>query len=250
VSRWLVLLVASVLALAVPSEGQASFERGVDAYRRGDYGAARDLWQATLAEDLDTLGRARVYYDLGNAHWRLGATLPAIACFTAAVRLDPRHDEAWQNLELARAKASLPPADAGDLGATVERLLDRLRPDERRSLLFAALVLWAAVLVLEIRAGGAAWRAALLAATLLLAGAALPWAHGLLERERHQPMLVIANGGVALRGEPLEARGPVGELAALEEVERLDALPGWVRVQRDDGTRGWVREENVFALSL
>ncbi|MSR63429.1 MAG: tetratricopeptide repeat protein [Planctomycetes bacterium] len=251
-SRWLALLLALLGAFALPTQAapQSSFERGLEAYRRGDYAAARELWQATLAEELDTLGRARVYYDLGNAHWRLGATLPAIACFTAAVRLDPRHDQAWQNLELARAKASLPPADAGDLGATLERLLNRLRPDERRTLLFAALVLWAVVLVLEIRAGGAVWRAALFAATLLVVGAALPWAHGQFARARRQPLLVIATGGVALRGEPLEARAPVGELAALEEVERLDALPGWVRVQRDDGTRGWVRAENVFALQL
>jgi len=225
-----------------------SFERGVDAYRRGDYAEAVNAWRATLGEELDDLERARVSFDLGNAHWRLGESLPAIVCYTAAVHLDPRHAEAWQNLELARAKASLPPADAGDLGATTHRVLTSLRPSERRTLLLGALVLWSLVLVLEMRFGGAGLRAGLAGATLLLFFAAIPWAYGCLAREHRSPLWVVSSAGVSLRAEPLDEREPVGELAALEEVERLDALPGWVRVERADGLRGWVREDALYSL--
>lgn len=235
-----------VLALVAPSQG--SFERGVEAYRGGDYAGARSAWRATLGEELDELDRARVLFDLGNAYWRLGESLPAIVCYGAAVRLDPRHAEAWQNLELARAKASLPPADAGDLGATFQRLLTRLRPAERRALLFGALSLWALVLVLEVRFGGAALRATLAASSALLLLAAIPWIHGHTTRPPEAPLWVIASGGVPLRAEPLEERAPVGELAVLEEVERLDALPGWVRVERADGLRGWARAEAFLSL--
>lgn len=236
------------LVLVLAAEAQSSFQRGVEAYRRGDYAEARAAWRATLSEELDPLARARVCFDLGNAHWRLGESLPAIVCYSAAVRLDPRHAEAWQNLELARAKASLPPADAGDLAATAERLLTSLRPSERRGLLFAALVLWCFVLLLEVRFGGAALRATLGGASLALLLASAPWAYGQLAREQRSPLWVTAGGGVPLRAEPLEACSPVGELATLEEVGRLDALPGWVRVERADGTRGWVREDALFSL--
>lgn len=238
----------ATLTLALVAAAQSSFERGVAAYRQGDYAGARDAWRATLDEELDDLDRARVAFDLGNAYWRLGESLPAIVCYGAAVALDPRHAEAWQNLELARAKANLPPADAGDLGATARRLLGSLRPAERRGLLFAALVLWTLVLVLEMRFGGAGLRSALLAATLVLLLAVVPWAHGWSAPERRSARWVIASGGVSLRAEPLEERSPVGELAVLERVERLDSLPGWVRVQRADGLRGWTRAEALFAL--
>ena len=187
-------------------------------------------------------------FELGNAYWRLGESLPAIVCYSAAVRLDPRHADAWQNLELARAKANLPPADAGDLGATIERLLTRLRPGERRALLFAALALWSLVLVLEVRFGGAALRATLVTSSLLLLLAAIPWVYGHAARARLAPLWVSASGGVPLRAEPLEERAPVGELAALEEVELMDALPGWVRVERAGGLRGWAREDAFFSL--
>lgn len=249
-AAFLAKLALALLALALVPGAQSSFERGVEAYRRGDYAGARTAWQATLQEELDELGRARVCFDLGNAHWRLGESLPAIVCYGAAVRLDPRHASAWQNLELARAKADLPPADTGDLAATSQRLLTSLRPAERRALLFGALVLWSLVLVLEARFGGAALRAALVGASLVLLLSAAPWAYGWQRAARRDPLWVIASGGVALRSEPLEERSPVGELATLEEVERLDALPGWVRVEREDGLRGWVREETLFALAV
>lgn len=258
--RWFVLLALLFLGLAPAAQGsfegasegasEGAFERGVEAYRRGDHAEAASAWRASLGGELDPLARARVYFNLGNAHWRAGESLAAIACYTAAVRLDPRHADAWENLELARAKASLPPADGGDLGATLERLLTSLHPSERRVLLFGALLLWALVLVLETRFGGQGLRAALLTASGLVLLCALPWAHGLLAPGRERPMLVIASDGAALRSEPLEARDTVGELSALEEVERLDELPGWVRVERADGLRGWVRAETLFALEL
>jgi tetratricopeptide (TPR) repeat protein len=249
-----ILAVLALVAVLVPAAAAAetAFERGVASYRSGDYAAARDHWHAALAEPLGAHGRARVYYDLGNAHWRLGEELRAIACWETTLRLVPGHRDARTNLELARAKASLPPAEAGDLAATVTAALDRLSAPVERGLVFAALVLWAAVLVLEIRSGGPALRAALAGATLLLVLAAVPWVHGLLAGgdARAAPMLVVASGQVPLRSEPLETRDAIGALATLEEVERVDQLPGWVRVQRADGTRGWVRDDALFALDL
>jgi tetratricopeptide (TPR) repeat protein len=169
-------VLVALLAFARVAPAQSSFERGVDAYRSGAYAEAKAAWETALTEPLDDLGRARVYFDLGNAHWRLGESLPAIACYSAAVRLDPRHTAAWQNLELARAKASLPPADPGDLGSTLRRVVTSLRPGERRGLLFGALVAWACLLVLETRFGGRGLRAALMGGWVLLLVAAAPWA--------------------------------------------------------------------------
>lgn len=244
---WLALWSFSALA---PLAAQTDFERGVDAYRRGDHAEAKARWQATLEAELDDASRARVYYNLGNAYSRLKLPLPAVACFSAAARLDPRNEPAWQNLELTRAKCNLTPADPGDLGATLRRLLTSLRPSERRAVLLGALVLWVGVLACELTLGGSLLRWALILVSVVLAAAALPWVYGHLVPLRTQPMLVVESGNVSLRSEPLEARDPIGELATLEEVERLDELPGWVRVRRADRLTGWVRAEALFALRL
>lgn len=244
--RWL-----CALALLVPvHRAQGTFEEGAEAYRRADYARAEEVWRGLLERDLDPLDRARVYYDLGNAAWRLEKPHEAIACYTAAVRLDPRHADAWRNLEFARAKTGLPPADAGDLRATLRLALASLRPGERRGLLFGALVLWTLLLVAEIRTGGRLLRRALVAGGALVLLAAVPLAWERLVPRPADPMLVVDGGNVALRAEPLDSRPTIGELEALEEVERIDALPGWVRVRRSDGQRGWVRAGALFPLRL
>ena len=247
-----VVVRTSVLALllATSARAQSSFERGIEAYRRGAYAEARERWQAALAEDLGRLARARVYYDLGNASWRLEQPLEAIACYTAALRLDPGHSDARKNLELARAKAGLAPADPGDLRATLERVLTSLPSGERRLLVLAALLSWAVLLGLEVRFGGAAPRNLLFAGSLCVVLAAVPWLRGVLHRGPAAPMLVIQAGTVTVRSEPLEGRAALGELAALDEVARLDALPGWVLIERADGLCGWVREEALLPLVL
>lgn len=247
--RWF-LLVLALLAAPLGAQAPEDFTRGVEAYRRGDYAEARTRWQATLALPLASEERARVYHDLGNAHWRLGEELVALACWQAALELDARHADARANLELARAKKGLSPADPGGLAGTLARARAFLRPDEQRNLLFAALVLWVLALLLELRLGGTLGRSALVLASGLLVLSCLPWAAARLAPAEHAPMLVIAGGPAPLRAEPLDAREPIGELAQLERVERLDELPGWTRVERHDGTRGWVRSENLFALAL
>jgi hypothetical protein len=165
------------------------------------------------------------------------------------VRLDPRHREAWENLEFARAEAGLPPADPGDLGATIERLLTSLRPGESRMLALGALLFWVLLLLLELRFGGALLRRSLYLGLAGLLLCAAPFGQRLLRPEPVAPAVVI-QGSVTLRSEPLETSTALGELAALEEVERLDALPGWVRVERADGSRGWVREPALLPLVL
>jgi tetratricopeptide (TPR) repeat protein len=243
-------LLLAFLAAPLAAQEPEDFARGVEAYRRGDYAEARARWQATLALPLAPAERARVYHDLGNAHWRLGAELVALACWQAALELDGRHADARANLELARAKKGLGPADPGGIEGVLARARTLLAPDQQRDLLFAALVLWVLALLAELRAGGTLGRAGLALASALLVLAALPWAAARLAPREVAPMLVIAGGPAPLRAEPLDVREPIGELAQLERVERIDELSGWTRVERQDGTRGWVRSENLFALVL
>ena len=93
------------LVLSLAAGGPATpdpareFERGVEAYRRGAWSEAEELWRNALTAELPDEDRSRLHYALGNAAWRQGATLEAVVRYTAAVRLDPRSSDAWANLE-------------------------------------------------------------------------------------------------------------------------------------------------------
>jgi len=220
------------------------FGAGVEAYRRGEHAAAAQAWERLLGEDLGDPARGALLHDLGNAAYRRGEALAAVGWYSAALRHAPREEDTWANLELARREAGLPPADAGDLNSAVARSLGSVTELESRWLAFAGLSLLAAALLGEALRGGMGWRRACLggAVLALVASAPLGWR---LARPMEDPLFIVEPGGVPLRSEPDLGMGPIQRLEAGEWAERIDELPGWVRLEAG-GERGWAPRESVL----
>src|SRR5688572_27055520 len=142
-ARWLrfvgCVLLCLCAAAAARGQGQevslqALYQRGLDAYRAPtpDFATARASWSQALAraQGESAALRAQLCKSLGNVAFRQERPLEAAAWFSAATLLEPRDGDAWSNLELARSKAGLEPADRGDMAATLERVLHALTPAE------------------------------------------------------------------------------------------------------------------------
>ncbi len=243
----IVCVLLALLGCALPAAGQGSFDAGVAAYRSGDYAGAEAIWKDLLSEVPSGDQRALIYYDIANALYRQGDLMESVAWYSASVRLRPRDADAWANLELVRAEAGLEPADRGDLKSTLRRLCTSVTPLEGRALFLAALALWALALLGEALRGGALWRALAWMgfAGVLLASAPLVWR---ATRPPGDPHLVVAAPSVPVRGEPLQARSPIGQLDAGEEVRRIDALPDWIRVSTSSGVEGWIPKSAALPL--
>ncbi len=251
----LALLISSAAAREAtpqePADPTALFQRGVEAFRDGDPESARALWlevlEATRGLEPAPLDRASVLYDLGNAAFRLGQPIEAAAWYTACIRLDPRRSDAWANLELARSRAELDPADRGDLVATLRRALGFLTLAESEWLVLAAAALLLLVLLIEAVRGGLLWKRLALVFLLLLLLAMSPWVWR-LSAGGEDPLFVLAADGVSVRSEPRADAAAIERLEPGEEVERVDELPGWARVELSGGERGWVPAEVTLAL--
>jgi len=248
------LAILSCTALSAPAAPslQDSAPRdaaAVAAYRGGDLVRARAEWTDLLASQhgLEGRERARILYDLGNVAFRQGHPLEAVGWYTSSLRLRPRDADTWANLEHARREAELPPADRGDLHATLYRLLGAFTSGEARLLALAGLLAWATTLVLEALRGGRALRWMARGGALLALLMASPWLYGVGTRSAH-PHIVVEEGHAIVRSEPRADAAVVAEVTAGEEVEALDTLPAWVKVRAPDGTEGWVGAGSVFAL--
>jgi tetratricopeptide (TPR) repeat protein len=252
------LLVCALVALALPLRARTAespdasgavrlHEQAVAAYRDGDLATAEGLWREALDAPLAPADRARVLYDLGNVAWRGERPLEATAWYTAALRLAPRDEDVWRNLELARARAGLEPADRGDMTSTLRKLPGLLDPREARLAALAGIVLLALVLAGEALRGGAVWRWLAVLCVPVALVLALPWTlHAL--RTEHDPVMVVAEDGAKLRAEPNEALGVVGELVPGARAERVDRFGAWARIRTPDGELGWLRAAAVHPL--
>ena len=249
---WVALLVLAAGFLVDSARGQSALDThalAVEAYRAGDYESAETLWREVADRTADDSGfdRAVVLYDLGNCAFRRGDELAAVGWYTAAARLAPRSRDARENLEFARAQAGLEPSDRGDLEATFARLSTALTLAEAEWLVLAALIGLALAFGFEAFRGGVAGRRAIVFALAVLALALVPWLSG-LRAAGADPWLVVAEGGAAVRSAPQGDAKVLLQAAAGDQLERTDALPGWVEVELDEGRSGWVPAESMFGL--
>lgn len=242
---------------------RARDQAAIDAYRRGDLDSARSLWIAELESDtaggaaatdaervgdtLSTAERARMLYDLGNVAYRKKQILESVGWYSAALRLSPRDPDIWWNLEHARSEAKLEPADRGDLSGTLWRLLSSFTRAESEWFVLGTLALWSVTLALEALRGGRVWRRLSLAGAALVLWSLGPWLFH-LQRDAEHPLLAIQEGKLEVRSEPRLGAPVIAEVAAGEQVEALDALPEWRKIELPSGVQGWARNKGLFDL--
>lgn len=244
------LLLAALLSFApaAPAEGSA-----VEAYRRGDFETAENLWIAALEGGaLSSQERGRILYDVGNAAFRRGNVLEAVGWYTASLRVRPRDADAWKNLEHARATAKLEPADRGDLASTTWRLCSSLTLAESEWLALAGAVVWLGALVAEALRGGRLLRRLAWVGLGVALLSLSPWIYH-RAHDGQDTVLVVegadsTNHGVEAHSEPRSDATVIGNASAGDEVERLDELPGWTKIELPGGSAGWIESRAAFAL--
>lgn len=240
---------ASASAVAPASSGASAEDAGVEAYRRGEWSAARDAWLAAWQDPaLSSGARARLAYNLGNACYRAGATPRAGAWYELALVLDPSFPAARANLDHVRTSLGLPPLDRGDLSGTFLIAASSLRAAEWRLAAFVLLGIGTALWLLASPSRSRAWRAGALAAFfgLLVCLAAAAFGD---RREDPARAWLVGQGRSDLRSEPRDGAAVVGDAGPLEHVEVLDSLLDWTKVRTAGGVEGWTRSEGVFAPS-
>ncbi|MCY4574891.1 MAG: tetratricopeptide repeat protein, partial [Gemmatimonadetes bacterium] len=225
---------------------QPLFDEGNRLYQEGDFAGAAASYNAVLEGGFES---AEVYYNLANAHVRLGQLGEAVLNYERAARLDPSNDDIRANLELVN-----------------QRLLDRIEPMPRFWLLSAfdwwmgliprgvltglvvtCYLLLGAALVMIVLRRPAGWRAALRrtayaagVATAVLGATLLVRETGVAEPE--EAVVMAAEARV------LSAPSEEGGLTVFTLHEgtkvRIDRRAGeWVEIVLADGKVGWLPAE-------
>jgi tetratricopeptide (TPR) repeat protein len=217
---------------AVAAEPKALFSEGNAAYSEGRYEEARKAYAEAAASD----GRsANLFFNLGNAEFRLGHRGAAILNYERALALDAAHPEAKANLAFLRDRTGT--QLQGPSGW--RKLLGGVSPSVAAVLLAGSV--WGMLLVLAAGVrGGMGWMAgAVLAALAVCCG-------GLLATSPSAKDLVFVTGTHV--GARLEPSASAKLAAQLPEGSRLRVLQDsgpWVYCELPDKGRGWVAAAEV-----
>ena len=235
------VLLAGLTARA--QEGDA-WTRANDDFAAGRFPEALENYQS-LARSGQT--SAALYYNIGNAHYRLGQLGEAILSYERALALEPHHPEAEANLRLVRDKARALQLKRN----AVERLVARGTPSQYA--VVAAIGFWAAAFavaaVVLARRRSRSLVAVAVVGLLTFVGAL--FALYTFETGAHGRSLAIVTAkSIEARLATAESAGTVLALPAGSEIKILSTRGGWSYAELPNDLRGWIPANSAERVRL
>ena len=215
-----------------PNTGQ--FDKANGLYEAGKYDEAKQAYG-----DLVKSGplSANLFYNLGNAEWKLGNGGEAAADYERALALDPSHPQARANLDFVREQTGAKTATQ----EWWERALGAI--DASTAAMLLAVCAWVALFCLAVmllRPAGRSGPVVTLTICLLVGG----YAGGCLWEANGQATKAVVIAKLTQAREAPADVAPVADtLPAGSEVLAPEERGPWTYCTLPDGTRAWVPTE-------
>lgn len=240
-----ILLIALTGVAASAQSPDSLFTRGCDLYEAGDFVSALNAFQAAGHGGIEN---AALYYNLGNANYRLGSLGRAVANYRRAQMLNPRDEDTRANLEFVRTMVGTRDTLAA-LGteSPADVPLKWLSPKEVQAVFYAAYYLAALAFLGLLFLRGSTRRVSLyaLVAFAVIAVVSLSLSNHAQSRFRDSSGAVVINEEVDLRSGPGNAFERIATLRDGVEVRLKSRSAMWVEVELPTGEVGWLRDTDI-----
>lgn len=239
-----ILALAALSVAPAPLSAQhTDFDEGNRLYQEGDFAGAAASYNAVLQGGFES---AELYYNLANAHFRLGDIGEAVLNYERAARLDPASDDIRANLALVnqRLQDRIEPLPQFWLLSVYDWWMGLIPRGALRALVAASYLLLGAALVMIVLRRPPGWRRGLVRTACAAAAITVVLGATLLVRETG---LGSAEEAVVMAPEArvLSAPSEEGGLTVFTLHEgtkvRVDRRAGdWVEIVLADGKVGWL----------
>jgi tetratricopeptide (TPR) repeat protein len=241
---FIAILCSAVSAASSFAQAEGDFTKANQEYAQGHFKEAISGYEALVRTGQWS---ANLFYDLGNAYFRVGDFGRAILNYERALALERHHPEATANLQIARDEAH-----ALELQQSwPERYLQFASVNQYS--ITAAIAFWLAVLAIVMLIFGRR-RSATLIATLmfcLLVSAVAIYAVYTLERGSSGSALAIVTGkNVQARLATADSANSVLALPPGSEVKILSTRGDWIYAALPNTLRGWISAKDAQQVRL
>lgn len=231
------LLLLLFLLPAMPAlAGPEAFQEATKLYDAQDYQGARARFDKLLSEGIIS---ANIFYNLGNAEYRLKRPGYAALAYQRALLLEPAHHEASANLALLRTQAGAKRLPV----SPVEPLLLPLSGPVYVAV--GAVGFWVAVLT---AAALLLWRTTPRILILACVASALVAAYAgaaLWRVSRDQATAVVVVPEAIARLDAADRAGVAEALPAGSDVRVLSEHGDWIYCELPGGGRGWLPRKSI-----
>ena len=224
------------------------FKKANDAYNAGNYDTAAMLYEKILATDMESVP---VYYNLGNAYYRMKDFPKAIYNYEKALKLDPSNEDVRANLEFANLSIEdkSEPVPESFIVKGWRELRSMCSSDSWAwwSVVAFALMLASVLLFLRSRRIGLR-KLGFFAGIVFLVVFALSvvFTAQLRRAATAQDQAIIMSPTVTAKSSPNENGVDVFVLHEGTKVTILGSSNGWNKVRIAKGDIGWIEEEQML----
>lgn len=243
-SIFLTFILSALLASPLLASPAETFAEANKAFDSGEFEKAYSGYKSLIDDGKIS---ADLFYNLGNASYRLERSGEAVLWYRRCLILDPTHKESRQNLRFLQRTIGIPDADTAAVGT------DHFR---RNTLVRVAMLTgWLAVLgiaaALTLRMGSGLktclWIASPLLALIGVAAAGGVYLKHLEQQDLNSRVIVTAAESKALAS-PARAAESVIELREGTQLLQLSKRGSWDYIDIPGDLRGWVPESSITPL--
>ena len=245
----LVIGLVTTVPTAFGETADDAFQKGLAAYQKRDYPAARDAFTAAVASGAPT---ARLLHNLALTHYQMNQKAYALAYWRKALAIDPNFAAARVGRELLEDRMRMRPFENDGFSLALRQTLERVSP---------FLLSWALALLIAVT-GWLALRYGVARATARdedADGPAFPWGTaaaglstmlvatvlGLKLWDGAEARATVVTDKTEVRSLPNAQAVSLFELTGGGEVLVKRAQDGWTQVQKGDGATGWIQDSAI-----
>ena len=240
------MLLASFVAKAQQTPEQW-FEQANAAYNAGSYDTALVFYNKVIDSELESVS---LYFNMGNAHYKMREYPMAIYCYEKALKLDPGNDDVRTNLAIANLAIvdKIEPLPQSFIVKGWNALKNSLsgRMWTLLSIVAFGLLLVSAFLFLRARRIG--WRKLgffVGIPMLLVFALSVLFAAQQKQASLTEDQAIVMSPTVTVKSTPNEVSVDLFVLHEGAKVQILDHADGWNKIRIANGSVGWLQAETM-----
>ena len=226
---------------AAQYDAAARWQQASEAFAAGQWQTALDNYLSIGQEDLES---ADLFYNIGNCYFKLEDNAHAILYYERALKLNPSHADAANNLAIAR-ELTLDRIDAVPEFVLLSwfRNLRQACAADTWAWITLALALLIGILLLVFRHGDSLTlrRLSFIVACVLFVLAVFTFLFSLQQRRAatRQDSAIVTAPVCSVKSSPADGGNTVFVLHEGTKIRLLDSVGDWTKVEIADGRQGW-----------
>ncbi len=231
-------------------DADAAWDRGNNAYVQGDYELAADIYDSIRNAGYVS---SRLYYNLGNAYFKMGRIGPSVVNYNRALKINPSDADTRHNLRVASAyvKDKIDSVPEFFLRTWIRAWRQSMSSNGWAVLSLVMFAVAMGLVLLYLLSGRLSLRkagfyGALVA--LLLAFVSVAFAAGQKNDILDSGEAVVMGNAVSVKSSPDNTSKDIFIIHEGTKVRIEGRLNQWVEISLADGNKGWVTESAVEVI--